>query len=60
MSECKCEFIRCTNVDFPAPAIPMVMITIGFFLDVLLEGSMMTVVGRQVSANYGESPSIAI
>lgn len=29
--ECRYEFIRCTKVDFPAPAIPIVMITMGFF-----------------------------
>lgn len=29
--ECKYEFMRCTNVDFPAPAIPMVIMVIGFF-----------------------------
>lgn len=29
--ECRYELIRCTNVDFPAPAIPIVIITIGFF-----------------------------
>ena len=28
---CRYEFMRWTNVDFPAPAIPMVIITIGFF-----------------------------
>ena len=29
--ECKYEFIRCTNVDFPAPAMPIVIIATGFF-----------------------------
>ena len=27
---CRYELIRCTNVDFPAPAIPIVIITVGF------------------------------
>ena len=30
-NECKYELRRCTNVDLPAPAMPMVMITVGFF-----------------------------
>ena len=30
--ECRYELILCTKVDFPAPAIPMVIITTGFFL----------------------------
>ena len=29
-SECKYEFMRCTKVVFPEPAIPIVMITLGF------------------------------
>ena len=32
-SACKYEFIRWTNVDFPTPAIPMVIIAIGLGLD---------------------------
>lgn len=31
LRECRCELIRWTNVDFPAPAMPMVIMTMGFF-----------------------------
>lgn len=37
LSEWRYEFIRCTKVVFPDPAIPIVMITIGFFVDSLDE-----------------------
>lgn len=37
---CRYEFMRWTNVDFPAPAIPMVIITIGFFFGALVVCSM--------------------
>ena len=30
--ECRYELILCTKVDFPAPAMPIVIITTGFFL----------------------------
>lgn len=36
LSECRYELILWTKVDFPAPAIPMVIMTIGFFLIVEL------------------------
>ena len=38
MRECKYEFIRCTKVVLPEPAMPMVMITTGLsFVDEGLE-----------------------
>ena len=44
-SECKYELIRWTKVDFPAPAMPIVIMTTGFFFSVELEeldeGSML-------------------
>jgi len=36
-SECRYELIRCTKVDFPAPAIPIVIMAMGFFFSGLLE-----------------------
>ena len=33
-NECKYEFMRCTKVVLPDPAIPIVMITLGFRFDV--------------------------
>jgi len=48
---CRYEFRRDTKVDFPAPAIPIVIIVIGFFLaeeDVADEDSVaMTRVGEK-------------
>ena len=35
---CRCELSRCTNVVFPEPAIPIVIITVGFFLCVGANG----------------------
>ena len=29
--ECRYELMRCTKVDFPAPAMPIVIIVMGFF-----------------------------
>ena len=31
---CRCAFIRCTKVDFPEPAIPIVIIHTGFMAGV--------------------------
>ena len=36
-SECKYEFMRCTKVVFPEPAMPIVMITDGFLVEVCVE-----------------------
>lgn len=33
--ECRYELIRCTKVDLPAPAIPIVIMAMGFFLPVV-------------------------
>lgn len=43
-SECRYELILCTKVDFPAPAIPIVMIATGFFLEVELDASIVNVI----------------
>lgn len=34
--ECRYEFMRCTKVDLPAPAIPIVMIAMAFFFSLAL------------------------
>jgi hypothetical protein len=36
--------MRWTNVDLPAPAIPMVIMTIGFFFGELVEDAMTNVI----------------
>lgn len=37
LDEWRKELMRCTKVDFPAPAIPIVIMTMGFFLSDIVE-----------------------
>jgi hypothetical protein len=39
--------MRWTNVDLPAPAIPMVIMTIGFFFGELVEDAMINDCGER-------------
>ena len=50
-SECRYELIRCTNVDFPAPAMPIVMMTTGFFLSCTVAFS---VVEEELASDFSE------
>lgn len=57
--EFRCEFILWTKVDLPAPAIPIVMITMGFFFsEGALEGpgsAMMSMVVVEGQVNFAIS-----
>ena len=64
LTVCRWEFMRCTKVDLPAPAIPIVMMTLGFLgweLQELVEALIVRVIcsssrgGRADSERFGKS-----